>query len=535
MGALVITALAGLGNAALIGLINVGAESAAQAEPVGPVMILIYVCTFGFFYVANKTSLKEANRYVQRRLTALRARVVGKIQHAPLRALEQIGQGEALAVIAQETNYLAQNLPLFVSAIQSAFLLAFLLFYIAVLSLPSFLVLVGFTVAGLFFFWNRRAALDREMGRVHHYETAMMNGLANFTEGFQEIRLNADKNDALFRAFTVVVDELETAVRGVGTRWVVLMEFCNAFLYALAGVVIFVLPMFFDGYTDVIYKIAAAVIFSLGPVTAITSATHLYAKAETGLGHVYRIEKRLDAMTVSTAQSGDGVDLRGFQQIEFQGVTFSYRDDADDAVFTFGPWDFVLRRGEIVFLVGGNGSGKSTATKLMCGLYRPDAGRIMVDGTEITPSSIQDYRELFAAIFPDFHLFDRLHGLQDVEPLRVDEMLARMELDTKVTFTNGQFSTTDLSTGQRKRLAMAAALLEDREIYLFDEWAADQDPHFREIFYRELLPNLRRQGKTVIAVTHDDRYWSLCDRRLTLDFGTVRSEEAGAIDASRAT
>lgn len=109
-----------------------------------------------------------------------------------------------------------------------------------------------------------------------------------------------------------------------------------------------------------------------------------------------------------------------------------------------------------------------------------------------------------------------------------------MELDTKVTFKNGQFSTTDLSTGQRKRLAMAAALLEDREIYLFDEWAADQDPHFREIFYRELLPNLRRQGKTVIAVTHDDRYWALCDRRLTLDFGTVRSEEAGAIDAPSA-
>ena len=359
----------------------------------------------------------------------------------------------------------------------------------------------------------------------------MMDGLANFTEGFQEIRLNADKNDALFRAFTAVVDDLEAAVRGVGTRWVVLMEFCNAFLYVLAGVVIFVLPAFFDGYTDVIYKIAAAVIFSLGPVTAITSATHLYAKAETGLGHVHRIEQRLDALATQPTEPADGAGFGGFQRIDFREVTFSYRDQAGDPLFTFGPWDFSLRRGEIVFLVGGNGSGKSTATKLLCGLYRPDAGRILVDGAEVDPSSMQDYRELFAAIFPDFHLFDRLHGLHDVDPRAVDEMLARMELEAKVTFEDGQFSTTDLSTGQRKRLAMAASLLEDRDIYLFDEWAADQDPHFREIFYRELLPGLRRQGKTVIAVTHDDRYWSLCDRRLTLDFGTVRSEEAGTIDA----
>ena len=531
MGTLVITALAGLGNAALIGLINMGAEDASTGESAGPVMVLIYICTFGFFYVANKTSLREANRYVQRRLDALRLRVVGKVRHAPLRALEQIGQGETFAVIAQETNYLAQNLPLFMSAIQSAFLLTFLLLYIAVLSFPSFLVVAAFTAAALLFFWNRRAALDREMGRVHHDEAAMMDGLANFTEGFQEIRLNADKNDALFRAFTAVVDDLEAAVRGVGTRWVVLMEFCNAFLYVLAGVVIFVLPAFFDGYTDVIYKIAAAVIFSLGPVTAITSATHLYAKAETGLGHVHRIEQRLDALATQPTEPADGAGVGGFQRIDFREVTFSYRDQAGDPLFTFGPWDFSLRRGEIVFLVGGNGSGKSTATKLLCGLYRPDAGRILVDGAEVDPSSMQDYRELFAAIFPDFHLFDRLHGLHDVDPRAVDEMLARMELEAKVTFEDGQFSTTDLSTGQRKRLAMAASLLEDRDIYLFDEWAADQDPHFREIFYRELLPGLRRQGKTVIAVTHDDRYWSLCDRRLTLDFGTVRSEEAGTIDA----
>ena len=199
-------------------------------------------------------------------------------------------------------------------------------------------------------------------------------------------------------------------------------------------------------------------------------------------------------------------------------------DSAGLTTFTAGPLDFTLRRGETVFMTGGNGSGKSTALKLLCGLYRPDGGRILCDGTPIDTDNRQQYREIFSGVFTDFHLFDRLYGI-DADPGDVARLIARMELSDKVGFEKGRFSTSDLSTGQRKRLAMIVALLEDREVYLFDEWAADQDAHFREVFYGEMLADFKARGKTVVAVTHDDHYWDRCDRRVALDLGMITGGE----------
>jgi putative pyoverdin transport system ATP-binding/permease protein len=527
-GIVLVTSLAGLGNATLIGIINKGAEQAASKQPFSAQLVLLYICAFAFYYIANRASLQRANSYLQERLGALRKRIVGKIRKAPLRTIETVGHGELFAAVAQETNHLSQNLLIFVSAIQSVFLLIFCLLYIATLSVPSFVVVTTFMAAGLWIFWRRRVALNILLAKVYGYEAAMLDSMQGFTEGFQEIRLNAKKNDSLFRNFTHIVDDLEKEVVGVGRDWVMLLQFANAMLYALVGVVIFVLPMFFEGHTDVIYKIVAASIFIIGPVTAITGATNFYAKAEIGLGHVYRLEELLDKAAQTGALEPEVSRFAGFSNIEFEDISFSYRDGSGQTLFATGPWSLPLKRGDITFFVGGNGSGKSTVMKLMCGLYLPDAGRIVVDGQEVTEESAQEYRELFSAIFPDFHLFDRLHGLSDVDPEKVNDLIKRMELEEKVIFDDGGFSTLELSTGQRKRLALIVGLLEDRDIYLFDEWAADQDAHFREIFYGEILPGLKKRGKTVLAVTHDDRYWSCCDHRMALDLGTMETANGAA-------
>ncbi len=524
---LFVTCLAGLANAALLGMINQAAELSALARPVRMDTLILYVCLFGFFFLADRASLSKANRLVQHRLEALRLRLVGRLRRVELRTLEGLDHGELFATIGQEINHLSQGLPLLVSAAQSAFLLVFCLFYIATLSVISFVVVAGFTGLGLALFWLRRRSLDQALAQVHRQEAEMLGTLAHFTKGFQEIRLNGDKNDALFDRFTRVVDDLQTQVMGVGGKWVVLIQFSNAFLYALVGVVIFVLPIFFQGYTDIIYKITAAAIFCVGPVTAITAVAPLYAKADLGLGHVARLEARLAHSPVAPSAPAGPSRFRDFATVAIRGMTFRYREASDEVSFTSGPLDLTLKRGETLFVVGGNGSGKSTAMKLLSGLYIPESGGIEVDGIPVTDANRQEYRELFSAVFADFHLFNRLFGMEDKDPAEVEALIARMELGGKVTFRNGRFSTTNLSTGQRKRLALIAALLEDREIYLFDEWAADQDAHFRETFYTDLLPELKRRGKTVLAVTHDDRYWPLCDRRLTMDLGVITAETAG--------
>lgn len=522
-----VTGLAGLANAVLIALVNMAAEHAATAHPVSVRLVLLYLIAFAIYYMTNRASLLEANSLMQERLGQLRLRVTDKVRRAELRSLERLERGEIDATLAQEINHLSQDVPLLVSAAQSLVLLVFCLLYIATLSMISFIVVTAATLAALGVFWLRRESLNRRFRAVHAREAEMLEGLRGFTDGFQEIRLNADKNDQLYAHFTEVVDRLEAENVGAGGQRVVLLMFSNAFLYGLLGVVVLVLPIFFEGYTAIIYKIAAAAMFCVGPVAAVASAGHLLTRAEAGLAHVHRLEQRLDeGIAPATAPAPHPSRFQGFQTIAFEGAKFSYVDARGDVTFTTGPWDFTLRRGELVFLVGGNGAGKSTTMKLLSGLYTMDAGRLLVDGVPVDQESRQPYRELFSAIFADFHLFDRLHGLEGVDPAVVKALIARMELSEKVDFVDGRFTTLDLSTGQRKRLAMIASLLEAREIYLFDEWAADQDTHFRDVFYTEILPQLKREGRTVVVVTHDDRYWHLCDRRVVMDLGGLTADPA---------
>lgn len=178
-----------------------------------------------------------------------------------------------------------------------------------------------------------------------------------------------------------------------------------------------------------------------------------------------------------------------------------------------------MRAGEIVFIVGGNGSGKSTFLKLLTFLYSPMGGSIKVDGTDIREMDHSHYRNLFSVIFSDYHLFDRLYGVRGVDDRRVQELLEVMEMESKTEWVDDRFTNIDLSTGQRKRLALVTSFLEDKSIYVFDEWAADQDPGFRKYFYEVILQDLKRQGKTIIAATHDERYFDVADRVLKMEYG----------------
>jgi ABC-type siderophore export system fused ATPase/permease subunit len=201
---------------------------------------------------------------------------------------------------------------------------------------------------------------------------------------------------------------------------------------------------------------------------------------------------------------------------------FRYVGKLSEAAFQVGPLNFILRPGELVFVTGGNGSGKSTFLKVLAGLYSPDSGNLMLDGMPVNDDTREVYRALMSAVFTDYHLFQRLYGIPESDQAEVGGLLTQFRLADKTEVSEGEFSTLELSGGQRKRLALIVSLLEKRPVLLLDEWTSDQDPEFRRKFYNELLPELMQAGATVVVITHDDRYlddFHFPARRLRMDEG----------------
>jgi putative ATP-binding cassette transporter len=213
-------------------------------------------------------------------------------------------------------------------------------------------------------------------------------------------------------------------------------------------------------------------------------------------------------------------------------VSHRYPGLTEDRPFTLGPIDLSIRQGEVIYLIGGNGSGKTTLAMLLLGLYEPEQGHVELNGVKIDKRNLVQYRQQFSAVFADFHLFDEIlcHDQAQIAK-RATHYLHTLELDHKVSISGNRFSTTSLSSGQRKRMALIASYLEDRPIYLFDEWAADQDPVFRRVFYTELIPDLKRKGKTVIVISHDDAYFECADRLVQVAQGRLVDVSAETLKA----
>lgn len=460
-------------------------------------------------------------------LFKLRMLLSRRILACPLRQLEEIGIHRLLTTLTEDIESLSEAFSAFPFLFIDMAVVFGCLVYLGVLSWVMFLLLLVLMVVGISSYQQlaKRAKRFQKLARQERDE--LFHHLRAITEGTKELKLHAERASAFLSqdlyATAAAVRDQETIglnILAVAASWGQLLFF------VAIGLFVFALPKLGE-FSDrsLLTSYIITIIYMLWPLENITRRLPTMNQASIALEKVESLGLML---ATDTTERGDITHLKAkpsWQSLELVGVTHTYRGEQETESFVLGPIDLTFHPGEIVFIVGGNGSGKSTLGKLITGLYSPQSGEIRLDGTPITDENREWYRQHFSAVFSDFYLFGRLVGLTNNNlDTQAQQFLVQLQLEHKVEIKDGVLSTTALSQGQRKRLALLTAYLEDRPIYLFDEWAADQDPYFKRIFYTQILPELTKRGKTVLVISHDDRYFHAADRIVKLEYGRLESQ-----------
>ena len=456
-----------------------------------------------------------------RSFVELRLMLTRRVLRAPLRQLETVGAPRLLATLTNDVATIADMLSMVPLLLVHGSLVVSSFAYLGWLNWRLFLEVAVVTVLAvaayqlavrraLVHFRRSRQLVDDVMGQIR-----------SMVEGTKELKMNVRRRAAFLQLVEESSYSMQREARTGQKIFAAASSGGQALFFAVVGLVVLVLPQFqavglraLTGYAIVLFQLMA-------PLEVLLNAFPGLSRAAVAVRNVESLGLSLAAEVASEVAAPPAAF---WDRLELAGVTHGYLRDGEEG-FLLGPIDAVFQRGELVFLVGGNGSGKTTLAKLLIGLYTPQEGAIHFAGRPVSEENREWYRGHFAVVFSDFFLFERLLGCEEMS---IDDEARRylglLQLERKVRIEGEMLSTIELSQGQRKRLALLSAYLEDRPIYLFDEWAADQDPQFKEVFYHELLPGLQRRGKTVFVITHDDHYFHLADRILKLDSGKIESD-----------
>src|SRR6266850_6271513 len=512
--------LSGACNAGLMVLVStalVNSESATRA------LIWAFVA-LGLGKVAtNFVSQAMLVSFSQGAIAQLRRGLIRKILSVPLRDLEEIGTPRILVALTDDVFNITQALlAIPIISVNVAMLLGGGV-YLGLLSWKILASIFGLFIVGGIGYRLFVASAYRYLHVARDEQDKLYGYYRALTEGIKELKLHRNRRgEFLTKNIQTATEIYQQHNVAAETRFIAAQTWNHFLYFALIGLILFLAPVMGTFSQKTLTGYVLATLYLMGPLAGVLSSFSLFGRAEIALQKVEKLGVSLTQHSTEVCAMDDSDAEVSFEKLELDGVVHSYHVEHEDSNFVLGPISLTFRPGELVFLVGGNGSGKSTLAKIITGLYLSEAGEIRLDGVFVTNKNRDDYRQLFSAVFADFYLFDNLLGLKNPD---LDEQakiyLKQLHLHHKVKVANGVLSTTAVSQGQRKRLALLTAYLEDRPFYLFDEWASDQDPQFKEVFYSQLLPDLKARGKTVLVISHDDKYFDIADRLIKLDYGKI--------------
>ncbi|MBZ9779958.1 cyclic peptide export ABC transporter [Pseudomonas sp. REP124] len=506
----------GLAAAGLIASINHSLEVFDQLRPADGWYFAGLVLLVAVSRVIADVSLL---RLGQGAVHDMRLHLSAKLIDTPYAQLQRLGKHRLLAMLTDDTQTISQAVELVPILLVNAGIIAACLGYLGWLSFPLLVLTLTLIVLGsLSFNWPQRRALT-SISKARELKDQLFDQYRLLTDGSKELQLNHPRRQHFFSHLLLPVSKQyrQDFVRGMSI-YAVVLNWGNAVFYMLIGVVLFVAPQFIELSTSLVTGFILAILYMITPLSELMHALPTLGRASVALNKIRALEGEME----SASEVVESIPPTQVRSLVCRQVAHTYYREREDGHFTFGPIDLTLNAGETVFITGGNGSGKTTLAMLLTGLYRPENGDIVLDEQVSSANDNHHYRQHFSAIFTDFCLFENLlHGDDPQRIQQAQEYLVNLQLDHKVQIENGQLTTLALSTGQRKRLALLSAWLDDRPCYLFDEWAADQDPVFKHFFYHRILTDLRERGKLVIVISHDDAYFGLADRLIRVENGTL--------------
>lgn len=531
IGVILLTLLSAVLGIAMIAYINSEMISAINSSfSVLPGFLLQLVLLMAVTLAAQLALTLLGHRFVWR----LRGEFIKRILDTRVERLEQIGNAQLLAGLTSDIRAITIAFVRLPELIQGVIITLGSALYLAWLSPKMLLVSSLWMAVTLVGGWLLVSRVYRHMAKLREVEDDLYRDFQTVTEGRKELHLNRERAQLIYET---VYQEDANAYRHhivrADTYHLSAVNWSNIMTLGAIGMVFFMANSLGWANTAVAATFSLTLLFLRTPLLSAVGALPTLISAQVAF-------RKLNAFNLAPYQEGFHTlpPLAEWRTLELRDVRFHYGQNG----FEVGPINLTLRRGELVFLIGGNGSGKSTLAMLLTGLYQPHGGTLLLDGKPVGANELDRWRKHFSAVFTDVHLFDRLIGREGVpaNPKLVQAWLERLKMQDKLKIEGNKILNLQLSKGQTKRVALLLAAAEERDVLLLDEWAADQDPHFRRIFYRELLPWLQASGKTVFAISHDDHYFIHADRLLEMREGklselTGRERDMATLDAVQRT
>lgn len=449
----------------------------------------------------------------------LRSEFIKRLLDTPIERIEQLGSASLLAGLTSDVRNITIAFVRLPELVQGIILTVGSCLYLAMLSGKMLLITViwmALTIWGGFMLVSR---VYKHMATLRETEDKLYTDFQTVLEGRKELTLNRERAEHVFeKMYLPDAREYRHHIIRADTFHLSAVNWSNIMMLGAIGLVFWMANGLGWANTNVAATYSLTLLFLRTPLLSAVGALPTLLTAQVA----FRKLKQF-ALTPYRPEFPRPQAFPDWQTLELRDVTFKYQDND----FAIGPINMTLKRGELVFLIGGNGSGKSTLAMLLTGLYQPLSGEILLDGKPMAQDKPEDYRKLFSAVFTDVWLFDELLGPegQQADPALVAKWLEQLKMSHKLELENGKILNLKLSKGQKKRVALLLALAEERDILLLDEWAADQDPHFRRDFYQVLLPLMQQMGKTIFAISHDDHYFIHADRLLEMRSGHLSELE----------